>query len=221
LEKVTLTKVAVAKETGRFISLEGGEGTGKSTQVKRLAAALVAKGIKVLATREPGGAPGAEEIRKLMVEGEPGRWTPMTETLLAYAARADHVARTIGPALKQGRWVISDRFSDSTYAYQGIGRGVERETIRRIDSVVLDDFAPDFTLILDLDAETGLSRANKRAGAENRFEKFGVAFHEKLRQAFLDIARRYPERCRVIDASGTEDQVADQIFAAVAERFEL
>ena len=135
------------KETGRFITLEGGEGTGKSTQVKRLAKALEAKKIKVVITREPGGAPGAEEIRKLMVEGEPGRWNPITETLLAYAARADHVARTIGPALTAGRWVISDRFSDSTYAYQGVGRGVERETIRRIDSAVLDDFAPDLILV--------------------------------------------------------------------------
>ena len=119
-------------DTGRFITLEGGEGAGKSTQIKRLAAALEDKGITVLATREPGGSPGAEQIRKLMVEGEPGRWDAITETLLAYAARADHVARTIGPALRAGRWVISDRFNDSTFAYQGVGRGVPRETIRRI-----------------------------------------------------------------------------------------
>ncbi|HEY8255313.1 MAG TPA: dTMP kinase [Rhizomicrobium sp.] len=211
--------------TGRFITLEGGEGTGKSTQVRRLAATLEARGIKVIATREPGGAPGAEEIRKLMVEGEPGRWNAITETLLAYAARADHVARTIGPALTEGRWVISDRFSDSTFAYQGAGRGLDRETIRRIDSAVLDDFSPDLTLILDLDVATGLARAHARlqnqAGAENRFEKFGTDFHDRLRQAFLDMARRHPERCRVIDASGTEDQVAKQIFAAVAQRFDL
>jgi len=207
--------------TGRFITLEGGEGTGKSTQARRLAAALEAKGIKTLVTREPGGAPGAEEIRKLMVEGEPGRWNAITETLLAYAARADHVARTIGPALTDGRWVISDRFSDSTFAYQGVGRGLDRETIRRIDSVVLDDFAPDLTLVLDLDVTVGLARAHARAGSENRFEKFGPDFHEKLRQAFLDIARRFPERCRVIDASGSEEAVAEQIFAAVKQRFAL
>ena len=210
-------------KAGRFITLEGGEGTGKSTQIRRLAAMLADKGGKVLTTREPGGSPGAEQIRKLMVEGEPGRWNAITETLLAYAARADHVARTIGPALKEGRWVISDRFSDSTYAYQGVGRGLDRETIRRIDSAVLDDFAPDLTLILDLDVATGLARAHARnqASVENRFEKFGTDFHEKLRQAFLDMARRYPERCRVIDASGTEDQVAEQIFAAVSARFDL
>ena len=211
--------------TGRFITLEGGEGTGKSTQVKRLKAALEAKGRSVLATREPGGSPGAEEIRKLLVEGEPGRWNPITETLLAYAARADHVARTIGPALAAGQWVISDRFNDSTFAYQGVGRGVERETIRRIDSAVLDDFQPDLTLVLDLDVKIGLDRAMARPGArsaaENRFEKFGPEFHEKLRQSFLDIAKRAPERCRIIDASGSEDQVAEQIFSAVSRRFKL
>lgn len=207
--------------TGRFITLEGGEGTGKSTQIRRLAAALEQRGIKMLATREPGGSPGAEEIRKLMVEGEPGRWDAITETLLAYAARADHVARTIGPALRAGSWVISDRFSDSTFAYQGVGRGLERETIRRIDSAVLDDFAPDLTLVLDLDVTIGLKRAMSRSGAETRFEKFGPAFHEKLREAFLDIARRNPERCRVIDASGTEDAVAEAIFTAVSRRFAL
>jgi dTMP kinase len=207
--------------TGRFITLEGGEGTGKSTQVKRLKEALEAKGLKVLATREPGGSPGAEEIRKLLVEGEPGRWNPITETLLAYAARADHVARTIGPALAAGTWVISDRFNDSTFAYQGVGRGVERETIRRIDISVLDDFQPDLTLVLDLDVKTGLERANARAGAENRFEKFGPEFHERLRQSFLDIAKRAPERCRLIDASGGMDDVAQAIFVAVARRFDL
>ncbi len=207
--------------TGRFITLEGGEGTGKSTQIRRLAAALEKKGIAVLCTREPGGSPGAEEIRTLMVEGEPGRWDAVTETLLAYAARVDHVARTIGPALLADRWVISDRFNDSTFAYQGVGRGLARETIRRIDSAVLDDFAPDLTLILDLDVKTGLQRALARSGAENRFEKFGVEFHEKLRQAFLDIAKRSPERCRVIDASGTEEQVAEAIFTAVSRRFDL
>ena len=207
--------------TGRFITLEGGEGTGKSTQIRRLAAALEEKGIQVLATREPGGSPGAEQIRKLMVEGEPGRWDAITETLLAYAARADHVARTIGPALRAGSWVISDRFNDSTFAYQGAGRGVPRETIRRIDAAVLDDFQPDLTLVLDLDVKLGLERALSRGPSENRFEKFGSDFHEKLRQSFMDIARRNPERCRVIDASGTEDQVAEAILAAVSRRFDL
>jgi dTMP kinase len=207
--------------TGRFISLEGGEGTGKSTQVRRLATTLQKRGISVLTTREPGGSPGAEEIRALMVNGEPGRWDAMTETLLAYAARTDHVTRTIGPALLAGTWVITDRFSDSTFAYQGAGRGMDRETIRRIDSAVLDDFKPDLTLILDLDTGIGLKRAKMRAAGENRFEKFGAEFHERLRQAFLEIARRNPDRCRVIDASGSEDAVANAIFEAVAGHFHL
>lgn len=206
---------------GRFITLEGGEGAGKSTQVKRLAAALRARGISVTATREPGGSPGAEEIRALLVNGEPGRWDPMTETLLVYAARADHVGRTIGPALMADQWVISDRFTDSTYAYQGAGRGLPRETIRRIDAVVLDDFRPDLTLVLDLPVEAGLARAGSRGAAESRFETFGRDFHERLRQAFLEIARRHPERCVVIDAAADEDTVAAAIWSAVATRLGL
>lgn len=206
---------------GRFITLEGGEGAGKSTQVKRLATALRDKGISVTATREPGGSPGAEEIRTLLVNGEPGRWDALTETLLVYAARADHVRRTIGPALLADQWVVSDRFTDSTYAYQGAGRGLERETIRRIDSVVLDDFRPDLTLVLDLPVEAGLARAGHRGAAESRFEAFGHDFHERLRQAFLDIARRNPDRCVVIDAAASEDAVAAAIWSAVADRFGL
>ena len=198
-----MTGVRVA---GRFITLEGGEGSGKSTQAKRLAAALEKHGLAVLTTREPGGSPGAEEIRALLVQGAPGRWDPLSETLLLYAARADHVRRVIGPALVKNTWVISDRFTDSTYAYQGAGRGVPRETIRRIDSVVLDDFKPDFTLVLDLDVETGLKRAGRRGGAETRFENFDREFHERLRQAFIEIAKRHPDRCALIDAGGTEGE---------------
>lgn len=206
---------------GRFITLEGGEGSGKSTQVKRLAAALDAKGLATLTTREPGGSPGAEEIRALLVNGAPGRWDALTETLLIYAARADHVGHTIGPALLADKWVISDRFTDSTYAYQGAGRGLARETIRRIDSVVLDDFKPDFTLVLDIDVETGLKRAGARGAAESRFENFDRDFHERLRQAFLEIARRNPDRCAIIDAAEDPDAVAAAIWAAMARRFGL
>lgn len=206
---------------GRFITLEGGEGSGKSTQAKRLAAALEARGIATLTTREPGGSPGAEEIRTLLVNGAPGRWDALTETLLVYAARADHVGRTIGPALLAETWVISDRFTDSTYAYQGAGRGLARETIRRIDSVVLDDFKPDFTLMLDLDVGIGLKRAGMRGGAESRFENFDRDFHERLRQAFLEIAKRHPDRCAVIDAAPNQDEVAAAIWSAVARRFGL
>jgi dTMP kinase len=206
---------------GRFISFEGGEGTGKSTQVRRLAAALEKHGISCVITREPGGSPGAEEIRKLLVNGEPGRWEALTETLLLYAARADHVARTIKPAMEQGRWVLCDRFADSSWAYQGVGRGLDRETVRRIESVAIGDFKPELTLVLDLPAEEGLRRADARASAESRFEQFDVDFHERLRQAFLDIAKRAPDRCRVIDASADENTVAQAIWKAVAARFAL
>jgi dTMP kinase len=206
---------------GHFISLEGGEGTGKSTQARRLAEALRARGIETVLTREPGGSPGAEQIRKLVVEGEGGRWSPITETLLVYAARADHVTRTIGPALARGQWVVTDRFNDSTFAYQGAGRGVPRETIRRIDAAVLDDFRPDLTLILDLPVETGLARAGARGGTETRFESLGTDFHERMRAAFLDIARRQPERCRLIDAGRDEEAVAMAIWQAVRDRFDL
>jgi dTMP kinase len=207
--------------TGRFITLEGGEGAGKSTQARRLAAALEAKGKSCVVTREPGGSPGAEEIRALLVNGEPGRWDALTETLLLFAARADHVERTIRPALAAGKFVVCDRFTDSTYAYQGAGRGTPRETVRRIESIALDDFKPDLTLILDLPVEAGLARAKSRGTAESRFESFDAAFHERLRQAFLDIARRAPDRCLVIDASGSEDEVAGAIWDAVARRFAL
>ncbi|HEV2561095.1 MAG TPA: dTMP kinase [Rhizomicrobium sp.] len=207
--------------SARFITLEGGEGAGKSTQAKILAAALEARGVACVRTREPGGSPGAEDIRKLLVEGEPGRWEAMTETLLLFAARADHIAKTITPALGQGRWVISDRFTDSTYAYQGAGRGLDRETIRRIEAVAIGDFKPDLTLILDLPSAEGLARANHRGPQESRFEKFDGGFHERLRQAFLDIANRNSYRCTVIDAHGSEEDVAEKIWAAVASRFEL
>ncbi|MDE1986668.1 MAG: dTMP kinase [Alphaproteobacteria bacterium] len=209
------------RKRGHFITLEGGEGTGKSTQTRRLAAALEMHDISCVLTREPGGSPGAEEIRDLLVNGEPGRWDVLTETLMLYAARADHVTRTIKPALAEGRWVLCDRFSDSSYAYQGAGRGLDRETVRRIESVAIGDFKPELTLVLDLPAEEGLKRAHARASSESRFEKFDVEFHERLRQAFLDIAKRNGDRCRVIDASGDEDTVAHAILDAVKTRFGL
>ena len=209
------------KSPARFITLEGGEGAGKTTQAKRLAEALKRRGIDCVTTREPGGAPGAEEIRELIVHGAPGRWDALTETMLIFAARADHVAHTIKPALADKKWVICDRFTDSTFAYQGAGRGLARETIRRLNAVVLHDFHPDFTLILDLPAELGLARTMKRARGATRFEKFDAAFHERLRQSFLVIARRERERCAVIDATADAATVAEAIWKAVAKRFKL
>jgi dTMP kinase len=209
--------------TARFITLEGGEGAGKSTQARRLVAALESRGVNCVATREPGGSRGAEEIRKLLVTGATDRWDALTETMLMFAARADHVARTITPALKSRRWVVCDRFTDSTYAYQGAGRGVPRETIRRLESLVLGGFRPDLTLVLDLPVELALARLGgaDRAAHENRFEKFDSSFHENLRGAFLTIAKRAPDRCMVIDASLSEDEVADAIWRAVRKRFRV
>ena len=204
---------------GRFITLEGGEGAGKSTQAKRLAAWLESQGRKVLLTREPGGSPGAEEIRKLLVEGEPDRWTPLSETLLFIAARADHVARVIEPALAKGDWVISDRFSDSTFVYQGVARGLGVELVRQIQEAALGRFAPDLTLILDLPVEEGLKRAHARGEmSESRYEKFGQAFHENLRAAFHKIAASEPKRCAVLDGARSENEVAADIWRTVAER---
>jgi dTMP kinase len=205
----------------RFITLEGGEGTGKSTQSRRLAAALRERGIESIVTREPGGSPGAEQIRELLVHGEPGRWSALTETLLVFAARVDHIERTIKPALASGKWVISDRFTDSTYAYQGIARGTDRETIRRVQSAAIGDFKPNLTLVLDLPVSVGLERAKARPGNENRFENFDLEFHQKLQQAFVDIARRNGDRCVLLDANGNEDEVAELIWQTVAKRFSL
>jgi len=206
---------------GRFITFEGGEGTGKSTQVKRLAAALAERDIACVTTREPGGSPGAEEIRKLLVQGDPARWNPLTEALLFYAARADHTERTIKPALAKGQWVISDRYSDSSYAYQGGGRGLDRETVRRIEAIAIGEFKPDLTLILDLPVETGLKRSIARGNSETRFEEMDVAFHERMRQSFLAIAKRHYDRCLVIAADGDADAVGEAVLAAVKKRFRL
>jgi dTMP kinase len=206
-------------DRGRFITLEGGEGAGKSTQARHLALALRDRGIDVVTTREPGGSPGAEDIRSLLVEGEPGRWDTLVETLMMFAARADHAVHTIRPALKRGAWVLCDRFTDSTYAYQGAGRGLPRETIRRIESIAVPDLKPDLTLMLDLPSETGLRRAAARNQGETRFERFDIAFHERLREAFREIARHHPERCALIDASAAADDVAAAILRTVEARF--
>ena len=205
----------------RFITLEGGEGAGKSTQAKRLAKTLEARGIPLCLTREPGGSPGAEEIRTLLVEGEPGRWNPLTETLLLFAARSDHLAHIIRPALARGQWVICDRFTDSTHAYQGIGRGLEESTIAAIDAAVTQTFKPDLTIILDVPVEQGLSRAGARGPDEARFERFDHAFHQRLRDYFRTLTEREPTRCVLIDGSASPDAVAAVIWETVSKRFAL
>ena len=203
---------------GRFITFEGGEGAGKSTQLKRLVARLGAEGLDVVATREPGGSPGAESIRELVLKGATDRWSPVTETLLMYAARRDHIERVIRPGLARGAWVLCDRFADSTRAYQGAAGGVAPALIAAMETYILEDTRPDLTLIFDLPVAVGLQRAHARAGSEMRFESKGAAFHERLREGFLAIAKSEPQRCAVIDAVGSLDDVEARIWAAVAER---
>lgn len=205
---------------GYFISFEGGEGAGKSTQIRRLAERLSAAGHEVVVTREPGGSPGAEAIRDLLVNGAADRWSPVTETLLMYASRRDHLERVIRPALAQGKVVLCDRFADSTRAYQGAGGEAPASLIAAMETHVLNGTIPNLTLILDLPAEVGLRRAEARGGAA-RFESKGLDFHQRLRAGYLEIARREPERCVVIDGDAELDAVTRAIADAVAMRLAL
>ena len=204
---------------GRFISLEGGEGGGKSTQVRRLTEALGNKGVRCLATREPGGSPGAESIRELLVHGEIGRWDPMTETLLHFAARCDHVARVIEPALAEGTWVVCDRYTDSTIAYQGYGQGVDISIIEDLHRKAVGGLWPDATVVLDVPVSRGLGRTAGRGDGRHRYEEMGIDFHERSRRGFLEIAKRNGERCVVVDAARSPDSVHDAVMAFVARRF--
>jgi dTMP kinase len=201
----------------KFITFEGGEGGGKSTQLRLLAEALRAAGESVVSTREPGGAPGAEEIRRLLVEGEPGRWPPDAEALLHFAARAEHLSKVIRPALEAGQWVLCDRFADSTLAYQGYGLALDLAWLQELRSRIVGKTEPGLTLILDLPVEIGLGRAQ----AHQRYERMGRAFHERLHTGFLAIAQEEPERCTVIDATRSIEAVAADVRAAVAKRFRV
>jgi dTMP kinase len=203
---------------GRFITLEGGEGAGKSTQIARLKGWLEGRGRKVTATREPGGSPGAEMIRKLLVEGPVECWDGTSEALLHFAARREHLRSTVWPALKRGDWVLSDRFADSTLAYQGYGHGVDRRIFEQLYEVAVGDFRPDLTIILDLPIETGLERAAARRGTETRYESLPREFHARVREGFLEIAAREPKRCVVIDATGDVDTIAGAIAEAASKR---
>ena len=207
---------------GFFITFEGGEGAGKSTQARLLGETLTSAGHDVVLTREPGGASGAEVIRELLVTGEPGRWTPLAEALLFAAARDEHLRTTIRPALARGTIVICDRFADSTRAYQGAAGGVQSQVIDQLEHWVVGSTRPDLTIILDIDPESGLARAHERGGGADRFERHDLDFHARLRAAFQEIAARESERCRVMDARRDRDIVAREIgelvLSALADR---
>ena len=206
---------------GRFISLEGGEGSGKTTQVKLLAAAFAACGVKTLVTREPGGTPSAEAIRDLLVKGTADKWHPVAETLLFYAARVEHVERHIKPSLESGSYVISDRFHDSTMVYQGIAKSLGIEYVKMLHTLALGPFVPDLTLYLDINPQDGLARAGKRGGDETRFEQAGLSFHVKVREGFLALAESEPQRIQVLDAGGTVEQVHARIVERVNAHYGL
>lgn len=205
---------------GRFITFEGGEGAGKSTQVRLLADRLNTRGFRTLTTREPGGSPRAEEIRAVILSGQAARLGPLAEALLFAAARADHLASTIRPALARGEWVICDRFADSTRAYQGVAGGLEEGVINALERLVVGPTRPDLTVVLDLPAEAGLRRANQRRGSDavDRFEAEPLAFHRALRDAFRAIAERDPGRCALVDATGSPEEVGQAVWACVWSR---
>lgn len=204
---------------GRFITFEGGEGAGKSTQVRRLSERLGALGINVVATREPGGSPGAEIVRHLLLSGAAKPLGPLAEAALFAAARADHLDVTIRPSLNQGSWVISDRFSDSTRVYQGALGNVDPKLIAALEAVTVGETKPDLTIVLDIPADEGLARATARSGAgADRFESESLNFHRHLRDAFRDLALREPERCVLIDGRQDTNAVAEAIWSAVASR---
>ncbi|CUX80335.1 MAG: dTMP kinase Tmk [Roseibaca calidilacus] len=199
---------------GLFISVEGIDGSGKSTQARLLAEGLAAAGHDVVVTREPGGAPGAEAIRRLLVEGDPARWSAETEILLFNAARRDHLERTIQPALDRGAVVITDRFADSTRVYQGVARANLRPLVDRLHDLVIG-IEPDLTFVIDMDARAALARGLARRSGEDRFEELGLGFQEALRAGFLALAQEYPARVQVIDGTRAPDVIAQDMAARV------
>ena len=202
-----------------FITFEGGEGTGKSTQTALLAERLRQSGNEVVETREPGGSQDADVIRQLLVSGETGRWSATAEILLNYAARESHLHQTILPALKEGAIVICDRFADSTRAYQGYAGNGDRDLIEQLDRKIVAGNQPDLTLVFDLDPHTGLERAGMRGG-DDRFERKGPEFHHRLREGYLAVAQEFSGRCRIIDASGSVEETAKAVWQAVAAQLE-
>ena len=208
-----------AVDTGRFITFEGGEGSGKSTQAGILANRLARAGRQVLATREPGGSPAAEEIREALLSGKVWQFGPFAEALLFSVARGDHLENAIGEALLDGKWVVCDRFLDSTRAYQGATAGVPKSLINALERLTVGSLLPDITFVLDIPAEEGLQRAAERrgGGTPDRFESQELMLHERVRRAFIDIAEEEPDRCIVIDASQPEAMVAEDVWEVVLQ----
>lgn len=207
--------------TGRFITFEGGEGSGKSSQINLLKSKLMDKGIEIICTREPGGTPSAEILRELVTIGEVNKWEPMTEALLMFASRYEHTKNLITPSLKKGNWVICDRYYHSTYAYQGIGHGLGLEAMEMLKKITIGEIEPDLVFFLDIDPLEGIKRTQNRDTNEDRFENMDISFHEKLRQAFLDFSKTNFDNYIIIDASQEIDKISDIIFEEIKKRFKI
>lgn len=204
--------------SAKFITFEGGEGAGKSTQVKLLSESFISANLKVSTTREPGGTDGAESIRNLLVTGSAAKWDATTELLLHLAARSDHINKLLKPSLASGRHVICDRFTDSTVAYQAYGHGLGANFVENVCNLVLGNFQPDITFFLDIDVESGIDRAGKRAGLENRYEKMSGEFHKRVREGFLEIASKNPQRCVVINAKNDIASIHKKVLSEINEK---
>ena len=212
---------AIRNMNNKMIVIDGIDGSGKGVQTRRLHRALVQAGYSALLTREPGGSPAAEEVRKLLVEGAPEKWDSTAELLLMYAARRSHLTDTIWPALKRGDWIVSDRFADSSRAFQGIAGDLGLDLVEKIHQIAVGEFQPDLVLILDIPETIALERANSRGGRENRFEKKGEQYHQKVRHAFLQIAKSNRILYQVVSAKHSIDEVTGNIFSILNQRFQL
>ena len=206
---------------GQFITFEGGEGSGKSSQINILKSKLIGKGIDVVCTREPGGTPSAEILRELVTTGEVNKWEPMTEALLMFASRYEHIKNLIIPSLENGKWVLCDRFYHSTYAYQGLGHGLGLKAMEALKKISIGEIEPDLVFFLDIDPMEGIKRTMGRHTNEDRFEKMDISFHTKLRDAFLGFSKTYSENSVVINASQEINKISDIIFEEIEKRFKI
>ena len=204
-----------------FITFEGGDGSGKSTQVNLLFNYLISKKIDTIKTREPGGTPSAEALRELLIKGEIDKWQPITEALLMWAARFEHIGEVINPSIEMGKTVICDRFYDSTYAYQGIAHNLGLEKMIDLKNLIIGNIEPSVTFIMDIDPEIGLERTRDRGNSENRFENFDLDFHKKIRKGFLDIANKYKDRCVLVNAELSQNEISNIIVKEINKRMNI